>query len=1571
MRTFPAVVTALAVTLAFDASCLDREEAAEIGKLGILQAALSFDSPTHDVTHVQVEVVLPHEVCGSDAPLQQKTVPIETENLPAWLGTTGDAHPFADALFVLPPGDYRVCVTPLAQAAPSDYCASAEGLASVTAGQTTETVIFAQCSATPNGGVDVVAGLNDPPHIDGLELLPGKFIWACDLATIAMAVTDPNGDELSYRLEVLEEPDGGLYTLPTDGPDFAVKLCTPGPWLLRATTTDSKGASASLDFPVHIIGAECPGEGGRCHNPNGSPGCNDVACCQRVCHESRGCCQAGGWNLECAALAGQLCQGDAFQRGQFIDAPVVGLDFITTTLAGVTAAKGMFHFLTDQEVAFSIGGLLLGTAKGDRRVSPLDLLRADSDDMRSINMARVLQSLDTDGQPHNEVVISDAVKFCVDAALAALGVVDLDWADDVGVDAFIDETIAICAAQDVVLTEVSAADAKDHLDNTLSQSGIFRKNISKSEDWVKDAHAIGVVEVYLPPLRSNGDPSLCADDVTQGVPYERWLDPTGVECDPRESETGCSVVEVECRDIAKPLVSIWQEAIDIHSSNHADFEPDRWAYDIFVGVSRDDGATWKRTNLSRMADLSSFELETTGEEFPGFSKTPRLAIVDNKVLIAWTSTYCKSGNPRYSINVCPPDQLGCLICKGGDDGTQTCEPDYPGDDAYYVEDIWGVAGSQQSVNFDEVDDVATMGIGEIPYSCLWTARGVIVTQKELDEGRFASLVREDDPTTPDIDEGRPIGLGDIVWYKPERLTSARRDAYIPTIAGARGVGFAMAWQEDPAGLRPGKGKGPGEGWSGAISNHKTDIWYSHIAIADFDLVDEAFIPGGEPDADRTGVGRPKALVPMALPVRISDNDMVNTDTLKVQMDADGLPLVDPVTGTFIPVDPLELEHGNGDGTRRYAYLAKQDPRYAYAWDTLELCDTSGENALTELLPDSTRPRWYRFINNSGATKTVCITADGRLLDGDVSASRPNLSLLGYVHPDGTVTGYVMLAYEETKGLGDSPIHTETGTTDPTDPDAADPDDGTGEPHAIKPDKQDLGKNVVYHTFQIDQPDLVAPGHIVNLPALCGGLYPEWCDDPANPTCTCTAGEPVPVYFNDPTTGLPNPANFMQYRTEIARRTRFIAQMNTRMGPSRTIAVILYKQGQEGQGRPADVYGRRIVVPEGDVGNPYRFENVECPAYLDETWPTLPGYYHNVWGEPTGDRLCGGYYTDPIYGTQRRAHMNLSSADVDLSTPAGPDDTPEDPTDDRYGTDKILLWSQHDHNLGDESTVNIFGNSRSHRGILRSDFLVIAYAYSPNWSSARHGHDRYNFYVRRSFDGGQTWTTSPDGEGVWYCREYRTDPETQEPPIFPDFDPECEAVADGGATLIPAGAFEPARNISMIRNNKETSSDPRIPSTPPVPSLDGRDGALPVFRLAEDFYSDEKLWVAWGTGESVIATGGNAVIPEAPPLDIYYTRTDDWGDSWMKVPWNVNPQGNSENWEQNELVWRYDWLAKGDDEEQGEVEVAATPDASKMWAIWLQLVPSPEDPDAEVTRWYPWEPEETLENDIWFRRLIAW
>ncbi len=124
-----------------------------------------------------------------------------------------------------------------------------------------------------------------------------------------------------------------------------------------------------------------------------------------------------------------------------------------------------------------------------------------------------------------------------------------------------------------------------------------------------------------------------------------------------------------------------------------------------------------------------------------------------------------------------------------------CTTDYPGDDAYWADDLFGVGGPQRSVIYEDYPEM-----GEVAFSCVWTARGVI----ELD--------------------------GTVQWFKPERLTSGRRDATQLFAGAGEDVAFAVVWQEDPKGLVPGEGDGPGDGWSGSNTNNKTDIWYSYITL---------------------------------------------------------------------------------------------------------------------------------------------------------------------------------------------------------------------------------------------------------------------------------------------------------------------------------------------------------------------------------------------------------------------------------------------------------------------------------------------------------------------------------------------------------------------------------------------------------------------------------------------------------------------------------------------------------------------------------------------------------------------
>ena len=141
---------------------------------------------------VHFKVVSQDDDCSGEA-VAEATKPLEDEALPVWLQPEGggEAHPFADTLFTLPPGEYRVCATPLtANGEPSQECRPAERLATVFAEMTTEILLIMQCAGDPSGGLDVIAALNDPPRIDRLDIQPSKFITVCESALITVTADD-------------------------------------------------------------------------------------------------------------------------------------------------------------------------------------------------------------------------------------------------------------------------------------------------------------------------------------------------------------------------------------------------------------------------------------------------------------------------------------------------------------------------------------------------------------------------------------------------------------------------------------------------------------------------------------------------------------------------------------------------------------------------------------------------------------------------------------------------------------------------------------------------------------------------------------------------------------------------------------------------------------------------------------------------------------------------------------------------------------------------------------------------------------------------------------------------------------------------------------------------------------------------------------------------------------------------------------------------------------------------------------------------------------------------------------
>ena len=97
--------------------------------------------------------------------------------------------------------------------------------------------------------------------------------------------------------------------------------------------------------------------------------------------------------------------------GNFVDAPVEGVNYESGSLAGITGRNGEFQYEVGNSIRFFIGDINLGRAvKGKSLITPLDLVMDGAIDTPAvINIARLLQSLDSN--PADEVItIPDAVR---------------------------------------------------------------------------------------------------------------------------------------------------------------------------------------------------------------------------------------------------------------------------------------------------------------------------------------------------------------------------------------------------------------------------------------------------------------------------------------------------------------------------------------------------------------------------------------------------------------------------------------------------------------------------------------------------------------------------------------------------------------------------------------------------------------------------------------------------------------------------------------------------------------------------------------------------------------------------------------------------------------------------------------------------------------------------------------------------------------------------------------------------------------------------------------------------------
>jgi hypothetical protein len=98
--------------------------------------------------------------------------------------------------------------------------------------------------------------------------------------------------------------------------------------------------------------------------------------------------------------------------GQIIDSLIQGLDYRSNSRSGLTDAQGTFSHGVGETVTFSIGSLDLGSTPGKPIATVVDLVEGATgvNNQRVANIARLLQSLDSDCNVRNGIQITSQIR---------------------------------------------------------------------------------------------------------------------------------------------------------------------------------------------------------------------------------------------------------------------------------------------------------------------------------------------------------------------------------------------------------------------------------------------------------------------------------------------------------------------------------------------------------------------------------------------------------------------------------------------------------------------------------------------------------------------------------------------------------------------------------------------------------------------------------------------------------------------------------------------------------------------------------------------------------------------------------------------------------------------------------------------------------------------------------------------------------------------------------------------------------------------------------------------------------
>ena len=193
----------------------------------------------------------------------------------------------------------------------------------------------------------------------------------------------------------------------------------------------------------------------------------------------------GGTSSSNDSDKGAQKQPPVSQTGVFLDSPIVNIGYKTETLEGVTNSLGEYNYIEGETVTFFIGDLELPSAPATGVVTPLELAGTnDTANSVVVNILRLLQTLDQDGEPDNGITITDTAKNT--ATQVDFSQSESDFESSAAVT-----TLIMNAGQESTMTSlVPASEAIAHFEESLTDNGIdFIANATITGSWLLPADA--------------------------------------------------------------------------------------------------------------------------------------------------------------------------------------------------------------------------------------------------------------------------------------------------------------------------------------------------------------------------------------------------------------------------------------------------------------------------------------------------------------------------------------------------------------------------------------------------------------------------------------------------------------------------------------------------------------------------------------------------------------------------------------------------------------------------------------------------------------------------------------------------------------------------------------------------------------------------------------------------------------------------------------------------------------------------------------------------------------------------